>query len=316
MKYPSMNNIVDHQRLEKSSSELWRWLAGLLLACIILIAGCSDKIFLMPTPNLYAWGNFNPFKDVPPELQNNHVDVLYLTDRVPEGTTAEGIQYSYKRSRSVGFGISEVEIGKNVSWDQLVKASRTSTRLINLPLNVTKTTELGRFPQTPRHTLVELHPETPYPSTDPTAQPVLLGDIRDAPQLAAEAAFHRELSAQLAKTPQKEVYLFVHGYNNSFDDAVETTAQLWHFLGRQGVPVSYTWPAGSAGLLRGYEYDSASSEFTVFHLKQALRMIASCPDVQKVNIIAHSRGTDATVNALERTATWRFTPAGETHARS
>src|SRR3954467_11087223 len=29
-----------------------------------------------------------------------------------------------------------------------------------------------------------------------------------------------------------------------------------------------------------------------------LRLIASCPDVQKINIISHSRGTDITVNAL------------------
>jgi esterase/lipase superfamily enzyme len=94
------------------------------------------------------------------------------------------------------------------------------------------------------------------------------------------------------------VYLFIHGYNNNFNDAVTTIAQLWHFLGRQGVPMAYTWPAGSTGLLRGYTYDRESSEFTVFHLKQMIRVIASCPDVQKINIISHSRGTGAAVNAL------------------
>ncbi len=272
-----------------------RGMAILFVGVLLLtaIAGCSSPMALMPTPNVYAWGNVDPFADVPPALQNNHVDVLYVTDRMPEGTSPIGVEYGYKRSRSVGFGISQVEIGHDVSWDELAKASRSSMRLINLPLTVTKTTELGRFPPTPR-SLIEIRPLTTVPDS-PTA---LLGDIEDAAELAAEANFRHELAAQLAKTPQKEVYVFVHGYNNTFDDSVRTIAELWHFFGRQGVPIAYSWPAGSSGLLRGYEYDSASSEFTVFHLKQMLRVIASCPEVQKVHIICHSRGTDSTINAL------------------
>jgi esterase/lipase superfamily enzyme len=70
-------------------------------------------------------------------------------------------------------------------------------------------------------------------------------------------------------------------------------ADLWHFLGRQGVPIIYTWPAGV-----GYAYDRESSEFTVFHLKQFLRGLTACKDLQKVHIIAHSRGTDVVMSAL------------------
>jgi esterase/lipase superfamily enzyme len=106
------------------------------------------------------------------------------------------------------------------------------------------------------------------------------------------------LSRELAKTPVKDVYVFVHGYNNSFYDGVMTVAQLWHFMGRQGVPISYSWPAGHGGLLRGYTYDRESSEFTVFHLKEALRFIAAQPDVKRIHLIAHSRGTDVAASAL------------------
>jgi esterase/lipase superfamily enzyme len=79
---------------------------------------------------------------------------------------------------------------------------------------------------------------------------------------------------------------------------VTTIAGLWHFLGRRGVPIAYTWPAGQTGFLRGYNYDRESSEFTVFHLKQTIREIAHNPDVKKINIICHSRGTDVTISAL------------------
>ena len=259
--------------------------------------GCSTTMPLMPTPNLYARGDFNPYADVPPALQNNHVDVLYITDRAQEGMSETGAKYGFRRSRSVSFGISQVEIGKNVSWDQLLKESRSSSRLINLNLTMARTTRLGQFPMTPS-SLIPLHAPTTAPTTEPAYSPPMLGDDHDAAKIEADAAFRHVLSAQLAKTPVKEVYLFVHGFNNTFDYSVETIAEVWHFLGRQGVPIVYSWPAGGQGLLRGYEYDTASSEFTVFHLKQMLRVIASDPDVQKVNIICHSRGTDTTINAL------------------
>jgi esterase/lipase superfamily enzyme len=264
----------------------------LLLGSALLLTGCGGTS-LMPTPNLYAWGTVNPFTDVPPVFQNNHVDVLYLTDRLTEGKPEGGIRYGYKRSRSVAYGVARVEIGKNVSWDQLLQASLHSSRSIDLSLSVSAITEMGRFPSTPR-SLVEVRPPTTLPTTDL----IMPGDIPDQAELDAEAAFHRELSARLALTPVKEVYVFVHGYANSFDDSVETIAGIWHFLGRQGVPIAYSWPAGGSGLLRGYTYDTESSEFTVYHLEQMLRVIASCPDVKKVNIICHSRGTDTTVTAM------------------
>jgi len=274
------------------NSRRFRSLAGLLLIAILL-SGCGSATILMPTPNVYARATSNPFEDVPPALQNNHVDVMYLTDRVTEGKPEGGIEYGYKRSRAVAYGVATVDIGKNVSWDELVKASRSPIRLPNLILTVSNITEWGRFPSTPR-SLIQLQAPTTLPTTGLT----LAGDINDEAQVAAEEAFHKELSARLALSPVKEVYLFVHGYANTFDDSVETIAGVWHFLGRRGVPIAYSWPAGGKGLLRGYTYDTESSEFTVSHLEQMLRVIASCPDVKKVNIICHSRGTDTTVTAL------------------
>ena len=276
---------------------------------LTLVTGCaSGPPQLMPTPNVYASGERDPFPDVPPELQNNKVDVLYLTDRAIDKGDAQNPAYGYKRSRSVAMGISQVEFGHDVSWDDLVKASRTSQRAIDLPVTVTKTTELLRFPPTPR-AVVELPPgaagraatqaasqpliTTTHPSTAPSPNEAFLEEIGEDVHLAMS-----ELSRRLAQTPDKEVYVFVHGYNNTFTDSVTTIAQLWHFLGRHGVPIAYSWPAGSAGLLRGYTYDRESGEFTVFHLKQMLRVIAACPDVHKINLIAHSRGTDVLLTAL------------------
>jgi esterase/lipase superfamily enzyme len=259
----------------------------------LLLAGCGGPSQLMPTPNVYARGFADPFPDVPAALQNNKVEVLYMTDRQPEaGSTPENSVYGTKRSRSVAFGVATVEFGKDVPWADLEEASRTNKRAVSLPMNLTKTQELGRFAPTPQ-SLAETSPDTPIAETAGT-EPTTRKIERDEMIQRAEAL----LSQQLAAVPDKEVFIFVHGYNNSFYDGVTTIAELWHFLGRRGVPVSYSWPAGHGGLLRGYTYDRESGEFTVYHLKQMIREIAKNPDVKKINLIAHSRGTDVLVSAI------------------
>ena len=95
--------------------------------------------------------------------------------------------------------------------------------------------------------------------------------------------------------PEKAVY--VHGFNNSFDFAASAHAEIWHFLGRRGVPILYSWPAAHGGLL-GYFVDRESGEFTIYHLKQLIRMLVSFAEIERINIIAHSRGTDITTTTL------------------
>lgn len=256
----------------------------LAVAVLVVVAGCSQPSKLMPTPNLYASGEMDPFADVPPELRTNKVDVLYVTDRAPTQKTKDAMPtYGFGRSRSVAFGLSRVQFGEGTTWEELVNASRSSSRRVDLTMSVIYTEEVGRFPPTPRNLM---------PATTRAAA------TEDAEEESMEDRFRQVLADEMARTPVKEVYLFVHGYANDFDGSVETIGGLWHFFGRQGVPIAYSWPAGSGGLIRGYTYDRESSEFTVYHLKQTLRLIASCPEVKKVNILAHSRGTDVASTAL------------------
>jgi esterase/lipase superfamily enzyme len=51
-------------------------------------------------------------------------------------------------------------------------------------------------------------------------------------------------------------------------------------------------------MIRGYTTDRESGEFTEFHLKEFLRFLASCPEVENIHVIAHSRGTDVAMTAL------------------
>jgi esterase/lipase superfamily enzyme len=84
---------------------------------------------------------------------------------------------------------------------------------------------------------------------------------------------------------------------SSFAYAARSQAEMWHFIGRRGVPSLYSWPAARGGLF-GYFIDRESGEFTIFHLKEFLRLLASSPEVERIHILAHSRGTDVVTTAL------------------
>ncbi len=104
-------------------------------------------------------------------------------------------------------------------------------------------------------------------------------------------------------TPRKDVYIYVHGFHNTFEDAAFALAELWHFFGREGLPIIYTWPAGYPGFF-GYTYDRESSEFTVFHLKQVIKWLSEQPEIENIHLIAHSRGTDVAVSAFRELVIW------------
>jgi esterase/lipase superfamily enzyme len=164
----------------------------------------------MRTPNVYAQAPSNPFADVVPQLRTNTVDVLYATDRQPLPREDGRLAYGHGRSPSLAFGSCVVEIGENVSWATLVDQSRQSERTQKLPLRIRSITEQGRFPATP----VPLVPSNGQLKIDPAVQAT-----RD--QMAERV--RQELRGRLALTSRKAVYVFIHGFNNTFELKVART---------------------------------------------------------------------------------------------
>lgn len=239
----------------------------------------------MPTPNLIADEGRAAFEGVPHELRTANAEIVFVTDRVPEGDGPRGVRYGAHRSPTLAFGLATVEFGDGESWDDLVSASIERRRGRDVPIRVSNVRELGRakghvgIPRVEGENVIESE------------------ETMEAMREAIDS-FGALIASKLALTPRKEVFLFIHGFNNKLEDGVLTIAQLWHFLGRIGVPIAYSWPAGSGGALRGYTEDRESSEYTIYHLKAAIRALASFPDVENIHIIAHSRGTDVAITSL------------------
>src|SRR5262249_19885418 len=223
--------------------------AGVVAGCIIAVAavGCA-KQQLMPTPNMYAKSSVDPFAKVTPTLQTSDIDVLFVTDRAETQDKNGKSDFGYGRSRSLAFGSYIVGVGENVSWTDLVADSRTQSRKHSLPLSRKEIRVLGRLDETPTPMVMI----NGVPQEDPAAK-----EQREQ----MRTLFCNEISRRLAQSPsKKEVAVFIHGFNNTIDDAAFTIGEVWHFTGREGVPIAYTWPAG-----KSYGYDYESCQFTIFH---------------------------------------------------
>jgi esterase/lipase superfamily enzyme len=103
-------------------------------------------------------------------------------------------------------------------------------------------------------------------------------------------------------TPKKQVLVFVHGFNNRFEDAVFRFAQFVHDSGveAQVVPVLFTWPSKARVLAYGYDHESV--EYSRDELESGLRFLAKDPEVGEITVLAHSMGNWVTLEALRQMA--------------
>ena len=251
------------------------------------LAGCATTHPMMPTPVLYTGPQPRPlFTDVHADVREPSLDLLFVTDRAAAQSADGPEPYTAGRSHSVAFGSTTILFGEGLIWETLVTQSLTTRRATSLDLKLGPTQEIGRFPP------------IPYEVTE-TAGGVTRAPAVLAAHEAASQALRAEVARRLALSPRKEVVLFVHGYNNTFTDAAATMGELCHFLGREFVCGIYSWPAGGRrGILAGYNVDYESSVFASEHLRKTIRTIAETPGLERIHLLAHSRGTDVLVTAL------------------
>lgn len=106
----------------------------------------------------------------------------------------------------------------------------------------------------------------------------------------SEAEILKQVRAEVMRRPQaeREVLVFVHGFNTNFADAAFRFAQIVTDTGFKGVPVLFTWP--SRAQIFAYPYDRDSADFS--------RDLGA----NRFDILAHSMGTLLTVETLRQAA--------------
>lgn len=116
--------------------------------------------------------------------------------------------------------------------------------------------------------------------------------LKDVPE------YHAWLKAHMPKS--KRVLIFVHGFNNRYEDAVYRFAQIVHDSHADVIPIVFTWPSRAS--IFDYNYDKESTNYSRDALEELMRRVANDPDVGDITVMAHSMGTWLAVEALRQMA--------------
>lgn len=112
------------------------------------------------------------------------------------------------------------------------------------------------------------------------------------------AGFVVQLQFAVADADEKDVLLFVHGYNVTFNDAARRAAQLAVDLKFRGRTLLYSW--ASAGDAKLYTVDESTIDWSENHFRAFLQLALTEVGAGRLHVIAHSMGNRAVVRALER----------------
>lgn len=138
----------------------------------------------------------------------------------------------------------------------------------------------------------------PRPGGDPDRQFLVAGGGR----LADAGAFRRAIERDLAgRAPgDRDITLFVHGYNYSFAEGVYRTAQLAHDLQLPGVQAHFSWPSR----MKPYAYagDRDGALYARDGLVQTIELLLQARGRGKVVLMAHSMGGQLLMEALRQMA--------------
>jgi len=97
---------------------------------------------------------------------------------------------------------------------------------------------------------------------------------------------------------RRDVLVYVHGFNQSFEQAALDSARLADGVKFRGETILFTWPSKAA--LLDYIYDRDSAMWSRDALESMLTELLQHPAVNNIHIVAHSMGTMLSVEALRQ----------------
>ncbi|MGA2189051.1 MAG: alpha/beta hydrolase [Steroidobacteraceae bacterium] len=188
------------------------------------------------------------------------VRVFYGTNRAPSGDLKPALYYGKARGE-LQYGYLDVTIPATHQEAEL----ETQPRWAEYVFDVSES----------RSRYVLLDKVTPLPKDD----------------------FVRALQQQIKSAPSKDLFIFVHGFNNTFEDAARRAAQLAYDLDFDGTPLLYSWP--SQGSATAYAVDEAAVGISGRKLADFLDTVVTQSGAGRIHILAHSMGNRALIEALQ-----------------
>jgi len=117
------------------------------------------------------------------------------------------------------------------------------------------------------------------------------------------SAYFSQMQSDLKGKINKEAFVFIHGFNVSFEKAVKRAAQLAHDMQFDGLPIAYSWPSRHSVL--EYVADTAVVRLSGRRLAGFIEDVVRRSGAKTIHLVAHSMGNRAMTDALELIAARR-----------
>lgn len=134
-----------------------------------------------------------------------------------------------------------------------------------------------------------------YANPDPSSEFTMAG----RQILANMGELNRRVAGELAdyKPNERDITVFVHGFNSTQAETAFRAAQLSNDIGIPGATIIYSWP--SQGNPLGYAYDGDSVLFARDGLEQLLRNLRPGQS-NRIVLVAHSMGSQLVMETLRQ----------------
>lgn len=186
------------------------------------------------------------------------VDVYYATDRARSGSKKPTEFYGSDRNSHLELGIASVTIPETHVPGMVERPS---------------VWRLDFSPSPSKHIL--LHSVKPV---DPDS-------------------FFGKLQGEFTQAPSRDLFVYIHGFNHSFEYAAQRAAQITFDMGNSAVPVMFSWP--SRNKTSAYFSDAAVVRLSGRRLAVFLEDLVARSGAETIHILAHSMGSRALTDALE-----------------
>ena len=151
----------------------------------------------------------------------------------------------------------------------------------------------GSIPRPLRYSILNLNL---YTEKEDPKKHFTIGDLK----VLSPEQFLKESNSVLSLSNrfQGEAFVFVHGYNTSFEATLFRTAQLAYDIGFDGAIYAYSWP--SQANISGYMFDRDMADGARRYLKEFLELIAKNTNAKRIHLIAHSMGSRPLLDVLRQ----------------
>lgn len=132
-------------------------------------------------------------------------------------------------------------------------------------------------------------------STDPNRHVIL----KEISLYDGRTGFLKAIKDRLNASGRKESLVYIHGFNQSFQDGMETAAMLAVDLEIDGSAIAYAWPSKKNVLKYVADMDESNAAINKDALKELLLDVSSSAGAKSVYVIAHSMGNRLLLEALQ-----------------